>query len=338
MQRLAPLTNIVPILSHADVLSSEQIETAKKAIRNQFHSANMKAFSFIQSLDSSIELSKPDLPYAVSTIAGNDHETMDASLLMSPDYVKPLISSELATLVSQLFNPDNMSWLRHSAARKCVNYRNGSVSPSQSQNICQSISTNSALSLLPASQILTGPLGATNSYALARITDHTQREEHLAQVRLSKWAADLQRSLQNERLRFEALARGERAVWLTERLNECVQDGTLVPLSSARPTNGESPLSSSGPIVKTGTYSRKQASNRGSGTMGMINVNQDDPLGIVQLNEEMKRRMWSAVQIAGSFGVLGGLTIWLSRGWGIGVENEGRWEWGIEWGRLLSDW
>ncbi len=87
--------------------------------------------------------------------------------------------------------------------------------------------------------VLTPVLGATSSYALASVTDHAQREERLAQVRLANWAAELQKSLANERAQYEALARSERAFWLTEKLNECVQDGMLVPVS--RDGSGRSP-------------------------------------------------------------------------------------------------
>ena len=66
---------------------------------------------------------------------------------------------------------------------------------------------------------------------MARIADYTQREETMAQVHLAKWATDLQRSLQNERERYTAIARDDRAFWLTERLSECVDDGSLVPIT-----------------------------------------------------------------------------------------------------------
>jgi hypothetical protein len=249
---------------------------------------------------------------------------MDASLLMSADYIKPLIPTELADLVQQIFDRDTISWLRHSAAKKCVQWRRNSTHAGRSESLPQSLTLHSSFPLLGNSQIITSPLGATNSYALARMADHTQREERLAEVRLSKWASELQRSLQNERLRYEALARGERAVWLTERLNECVQDGTLVPLSQARP---RSESSNSGQLVKQGTYSRKP--NRGT------SIDRNDPLGLVQLNEEMQRRSWAALQIVGSFGIIGGLAIWIARGWTAENDNT---VWGMDWGRIVADW
>jgi hypothetical protein len=277
-------------------------------------------------MDESQDPSSPSPPYAISTTTTNDDDNMDASLLMSSDYVQPLMPTELAILVRQVFERDSISWLRYSAAKKCLQWRNGAVAGSAlTRSIPSPINIKRSFPGGSSLQIVTPPIGATNTYALARITDHTQREERLAQVRLSKWASDLQRSLQNERARFEALARGERAVWLTERLNECVQDGTLVPISA---TGRQSESSVAGQLVRQGSaYS--QRTNRGA------SLNRQDPLGLVQLNEEMKRRSWAALQIVGSFGIIGGLAIWLARSWH--AENETL-AWGFDWTRLTMDW
>ena len=62
-------------------------------------------------------------PFAISTAPGSDDSEMDASLLMSPSYCPPLLPSELIELISLLFDPENMQWLRHSAARKFLSWR-----------------------------------------------------------------------------------------------------------------------------------------------------------------------------------------------------------------------
>lgn len=294
---------------------------------SEFQAANIRPFTFGVSPEEALAASRPCPPFAVSTIATSDDENMDASLLMSPDYVQPLIPTELAILVEQLFEPESASWLRHSAAKKCLQWRRGSLTSSAlTKSIPQSLNMNSSYSLAASSRIVTPPIGATNTYTLARITDHTQREEKLAQVRLSKWASDLQRSLQNERARFEALAKGERAVWLTERLNECVQDGTIVPISATGQRRNDSPIS--GALVRQGgTYPHR--TTRGT------SLDRYDPLGLVQLNEEMKRKSWAALQIVGGFGIIGGLAIFLARHWNS--ENES-FAWGWDWTRLMMDW
>jgi hypothetical protein len=276
--------------------------------------------------EEAVDSSRPSPPFTISTVTTSDDENMDASLLMSPDYVQPLIPTELALLVEKIFERETASWLRHSAAKKCLQWRRGSLTSSAlTKAVPKPLSVNSSYSLAAGSQVVTPPIGATNNYTLARITDHTQREERLAQVRLSKWASDLQRSLQNERARFEALARGERAVWLTERLNECVQDGTIVPISATARRN-DSPISRE--LVKQGgAYARRTAIG--------VSLDRYDPLGLVQLNADMKRMSWATLQIVGSFGIIGGLAFWLARSWNS--ENES-FAWGFDWAKLMTDW
>jgi len=288
-------------------------------------SNNIRPFLFGLGADDCNE-SHPSAPYAISTNPSKDEETMDASLLMSPDYIQPLLSSELSYLVSQVFSHDTISWLRHSAAKKFIQWRASLSDPlSKPQSLYRPLSSSQSQSLIPStSQILKSPMGATTSYALARITDHTQREERIAQVRLANWAADLQRSLQNERARFESLARSERAVWLTERLGECVQDGTIVPLSQARESSF---ANDSGSLVKQGTYSRRRRHRTAEHAFGE-GINPHDPLGLLQLNEEMKRRAWFALRLVGGVGIFGGIAYLFTKGWQTEVEAEsGTLEW-----------
>lgn len=284
--------------------------------------AGIRTFNF-HSSGQHIPSQQPSLPYSISTLADSDHDNMDASLLMSSDYIQPLVPTELSALVEQVFQSDSIAWLRHSAARKSVQWRKGTLATS-SQTLPRPLSLSSSATA-DGSQILRPPMGATNTYALARVADHMQREDRLAQVRLSNWATELQRSIQNERRRFEALARGERAVWLTERLSECVQDGTLVPLSEVQ-KNSDSRRA--GPVTRQGNYSRKGHRHNNS-------LDRHDPLGLVQLNAEMQRRTWAALQIVGSFGIIGGVALWFARSWNPESDSI---NWGVDWTRLMADW
>jgi hypothetical protein len=306
LRRLSQLTNVIPIISRSDLLSPEDLSSLKENINSTLQTSSIRPFVLNPNFE---ESPHPVAPYAISTSASKDLDTMDASLLMSPDYVQPLLPSELSYLVSQIFERDTVSWLRHSAAKKFVQWRNSSSALDRTP-------LHRSLSQSSSSQILTAPVGATTSYALARITDHTQREERIAQVRLANWAADLQRSLANERARFENLAKSERAIWLTERLGECVQDGTIVPLSRARPTQH--------PAYKdlASTYSLKRNSS------GYEAMNPHDPLGLLQLNEDLKRKGWFVLQVVSSLGIIGGLAFYISRSWQT-TESEtvGLWEW-----------
>lgn len=249
---------------------------------------------------------------------------------MSPDYVQPLVSSELDLLVRRIFDRDTLLWMRHSAAKKLSSQgRYSSPGPRQSitqgsyqlaqDSITQLTSFSSPLSFTDV-QTPQHLSGGYPGYTLACVTDHTRHEEKVAQVHLAKWASDLQRSLQNEREKYAALARGERAIWLTERLSECVVDGSLVPISQTPGFSGLDPP----PEKPTGglmlrTPSGHQVEYRVS------HLSPHDPLGVVQWADELNRRGWAFVQIVSGFGVVGGLALLLAKTWNLSS-------------RSLSDW
>ena len=320
LRRLSSLTNIIPLIAKADSLSSEVAKNIKASIAGELNASGIKPFTFNAPTADS---------YTVCSAPSNDEENMDASLLMSPDYVQPLLPSELAALVDQVFDRDNISWLRHSAAKKIIQWRRKADVPAMGLTSPQSPLTplynrmgspmsSSSISSPSTSQVLVSYAGGASTYAQARFADHAQREERLAQIRLAKWASDLQRSLQNEQARYEALARGERAVWLTERLGECVVDGTLVPVN-----RDMAYVESPGKSVVT----MRTTSTGGALRHGMTNPN--DPLGLLRWNQALKRRGWIAFQVVGSFGVLGALAVWVARNW-VG-NGDGLVDWYWDW-------
>src|SRR5687767_11610335 len=101
-------------------MSPDQVAASKSQIHSQLKEANIRLFSF--SLPASADTDNQGV-YAISSVAGPDHDTMDASLLMSPDYVQPLTPTELTTLVSEVFTPAGVARLRHAVARKYVQWR-----------------------------------------------------------------------------------------------------------------------------------------------------------------------------------------------------------------------
>lgn len=265
-------------------------------------------------------------PYTVCSSPSNDMEHMDASLLMSSDYIQPLLPSELSVLVEQIFDKDNASWLRHSAAKKIIQWRKtpramSIITPTSRISFTPQYSRANTspltISTSSTSQALVSYPSSPLSYAQARVADHTQREERLAQIRLANWAGSLQRSLQNERARYEALAHEQRTVWLRERLNECATDATdRFLVSSSQATAMEAKASREAYI---GFYSR-----RGLG-------NPEDPLGLMRLNEVMRQRGWIAFQVVGSCGVLGAVAIWVIRNWGANMGSDGSAGWSLGW-------
>ena len=332
MRKLCNLTNIIPVISKADLLSSDQISSLKSLFNNQAECAALKTFHFGDpSPDGAHELS-PLPPFAVSSAKSNDDDIMDASTLMSPDYVQPLVPSELGLLIQKLFDRDIISWMRHSAAKKLAQsrhwqaYRPQNTAPGSS--FVEGQSSISGLSS-PNSSVYTGSLislpgTSSPSYTLARITDYTRHEEQMAQVRLAKWALDLQRSLQNERERYAALSRGDRAIWLTEQLNESIMNGSLVPVSQ---TPGV--YNFRVPAEKGGGGFVVPASNGRRMEYDTSRISPHDPLGVVWWTDDLKRRGWVIVQIVGGFGVVGGLTLWLAKTWGLPMRNLS--EWNFHW-------
>ncbi|KAL4894624.1 hypothetical protein BDV59DRAFT_13859 [Aspergillus ambiguus] len=320
IRKLCDWTSVVPVIAKSDLLTSHQISTLKSAFHNHARDAGITPFLFGGASDA-------ETPFAVSSAKTPDDDEMDASTLMSPDYVQPLVPSELSLLVQKLFDRENMAWLRHSTAKKLSQ---------RLQTDPRRPGPRAHHSLL--SRVPPDPRSHSPGYTMARVADYTRQEEKEARVHLAKWASDLQQSLQNERERYAALARAERAVWLTERLGECVVDGSLVPItqtpgfSSPRPgLRGTRAGKGHVDAAAGGVVVRRQ---HGHGPRGeeygyeyrVAQISAHDPLGVVEWTEDLRRRGWALVQIVGSFGVVGGLALWLAKAWGVPAS------------RSLSDW
>lgn len=323
MRKLGDLSNIIPVISKADLLSSDQISSLKSSFHTQAERGALKTFLFGDPPPGGV---MP--PFAVSSAKSNDDDTMDASTLMSPDYVQPLIPSELEVLVQKLFDRDIVAWMRHSAAVKLAQarrwppYQRQHPAPGNPSNM--SGLSSSMSSAYSSGSLISLPGTSSPSYTLARIADHTHHEETMAQVRLAKWALDLQRSLQNERERYAALSRSDRAVWLTKQLNESVMDGTLVPVTQNPGVYGFHV-----PTEKGGGGFLVRMPNTKQMEYHVSRISPHDPLGVVWWTDDVKRRGWVIVQIVGSFGVVGGLALWLAKAWGLSGRNLS--EWSFHW-------
>ncbi|KAH8200241.1 hypothetical protein TruAng_005577 [Truncatella angustata] len=298
LKRLAPLTNIIPILAQADNWSPDEQASCKEQIACQLREAGIRYFSFTSSAGQSPSSALPTI-HAVSCAAGSDHDVMDASLLMSPDYIQPLASSELTRLVEHLFSFEGSSWLRHSAAKKYMQWRDASAAP-RPKYLYQPLNPT------------TGALIGRRPLALARV--HLQRDNDTSpRVYMADWAMDLQRSLESEKAQYEAHPRRGQAAWLNERLNGCFQDGTLVPTNSSQEA------------IPCRKRKRKyQTWKRGS--------RHQDPLGLLQVAADLKAKGWLALEMLGGLGVLGGITYWLARQrWQIDAAQSAD-DWARMWG------
>ncbi|AEO57506.1 hypothetical protein MYCTH_2303733 [Thermothelomyces thermophilus ATCC 42464] len=329
-------------------MSADQIAASKAQIHGQLKEADIRLFSF--SLPSSPTDADKQGVYAVSNATGSDHDTMDASLLMSPDYVQPLAPSELCTLVADVFSPGGVARLRHAVARKYVQWRasSGQSRTSSSLFSTPSLSRHNQASPLSLSLSLqrTSEAGTSNSYALARLADHAQREERLAQVRLANWAADLQRSLAREREEYASLARKERALWLAERMGECVRDGDLGSLVVSERSRSRlgvaTDASNRDEEGRTRAPRRQRRGRAGQGDakedychhsshrhchhhhqqqqqqqqqkrQQQSQQHKQDPLGLLEVADELRHKGLVALELLGGIGVLGGLALWVTR-------------------------
>ncbi|KAF2197820.1 hypothetical protein GQ43DRAFT_423752 [Delitschia confertaspora ATCC 74209] len=419
MRRLSSLTNVIPIIAKADSVTLDEILAIKTSILARLQTTSIKPFLFgkqlddallevqglaasippldsTSSLDSSTEpnsgpLRNPTHPYAISSLLGPDNETMDASLLMSSEYMQPLLPSELAYLVAEIFNPDSISWLRYSAARKFLAWRrhtdlshhypvmhglgrgthgppshsslglNGSalngknmwVSAWSKLTSTSAFGTDSIISSTTPSGVLVprpnSPYYVTNSnwnsnlhspfsasspslshtegldhptdFSLARYYDQMHREEQFAEVRLAKWATDLQRSLRNERERYEELQRMERAKWLLEKVGEEVRDGSIV----TSPTN---PKGADWAVVRRSNRKEAGDANQRYGRGGRFDTR--DPLGLCELGDEFRRKSFVLVKVLGGMSVLGAVVVAVAKacGWESALAPEGGlWSW-----------
>ena len=320
LQRLATLTNVIPLIAKSDTLSLEETESLRRSTFERLQHADIRPFAF----DGDVTIASH--PYTVCAALSDDNDNMDASILMSPEYVQPLIPSELADLVQRVFEQDNIAYMRHLAARKLVRAQDPKAltisyplqRPTTNHVSGRPLTSLTSTAYSPnSSQAMVAYTNGMSPYAQARIADHTQQEEKLAQIRLARWAGELQRSLQNERARYEAISRGERAVWLTEKIGECIYDGSLVRVQDLSPAAR----------TETGSESTRLEITRLSGHRGLLDPG--DPLGLLRWNEVLKRKGWIAFQVVGSVGILGAIAAWIWRTWGSGDDGYTMtWHWG----------
>lgn len=307
IRRLSPLTNVLPVIAKADSLTQQQTKALKVSVLSDLRTAGIRPFLFGKSYEDLMGGSGPCAPFAISSAVSSDQDNMDASVLMSPDYNPPLVETELEDLIAHVLKPENIAWLKHAAAKKFINWsgkgRGTETLPSTSISSPQR-SLSSSVVFSTSSSLQNSP----PTFTLARLSDHTQREERFAQARLARWATDLQRSLRSERERYERLAKGERAIWLTERLNECIKDGQLVPMSSAL-------------IKASNDQDVKRGQARASEEWGGFSTN--DPLGILGSFRKLSR---GTVYVGYGGGVLAFIAaIWALKNYGMSLGEFSEW-------------
>ncbi|PHH73923.1 hypothetical protein CDD82_5196 [Ophiocordyceps australis] len=138
IKSLQSLTNVIPLLSRADEINSQDLAHSKNAVAAAL--TELDLFSFT---NADTDTMIPNI-YAVSSATHADDDMMDATILMSSGYVQPLVPTDLDGLVAQIFSVDGGSLLRHSAAAKAVEWRRRRLTP-QSALVCRHFASGGAL-------------------------------------------------------------------------------------------------------------------------------------------------------------------------------------------------
>jgi hypothetical protein len=166
-----------------------------------------------------------------------------------------------------------------------------------------------------------------SNFTLARYKSFGQADEPLSEIRVAKWATDLQRSLRNERDRFEELQRADHAKWLLERVGEEVSRGAIVASPGGSPR-------AEWAVVRNGNDEKHAvAGQRYDKTGGM---DSRDPLGLCNLSDQVRQNGFVLVKVLGGVSVLGAIMVAVIRACGIeaGAPQGGWWNWlrgGAEW-------
>lgn len=326
LRYLAKVTNVIPLIGQADTAEPEELAAQKKRVLDLLKSSEVEHYSFLGQegkigTDSSTE-AQPSVPFHVSSALGDDAETIDASLLMSSQYLQPLVPSELGYFVHHLLDPINIARMRHLAATKFLLWRqehlssnldlqkviafrsprftigspavttSGSMPDEPSKVLVPHSSSSYYRSISPSASdtsAVSGNVVEASAYALAHHNQQANTGEPFRQVRLAKWAQDLQRSLANERRRYTKMYMNPPADWTSEDGEK--SDKALVTAHDAeRPQRG-----------------------RLGGDIAIIDPR--DPLGVLAFSQTFRRRGWFALQLAGGCGLVGAVAFWVMRNW-----------------------
>lgn len=340
LDRLATVTNVIPLIGHADRLSGSEIERIKHALASSLHSSNIMCFAFGANGEVPIATTTHQITdtttklYAVSTVASNDMENMDASLLMSSGFVRPLVPSDLSTLIQQLFEPENMQWLRHCAVKKLLQWRRvqlansldlqtqAALNPSPqgappsitgsvpSASLAHSVEASTVSS---PSQVLV-PYPGTSFYrasspspsslsspqhgldlALQQYATRAHTDRY-TEVRLAKWAEDLQRSLEAERRQqHQRVSPRGRDRW--QDMYDFSKDKEADELA----------------LVCNETHQTRSA--KCGMPFGNSALDPRDPLGVLAFGQRFRRNGWIALRVLGGCGIIGAVAVWTMRNW-----------------------
>ncbi|KAK0808875.1 hypothetical protein LTR75_006129 [Friedmanniomyces endolithicus] len=344
-ETMCKCTNVVPLIGHADSVPESDIDTRRQQVIDMIEECGQECFALS---DTAMEPGPKDgqkhaTPLAISSALGDDAETIDASILMSSQYMQPLVPSELGYLVEHLLDPDNIARMRHISATKFLLWRQQNLghhlvdiqkqvllhrSPLFGHTLPSATYTRSLLEepskvLVPhasssyfrsaspsAISETSASGGAATSAALAHYNEQPPAPGSdtapFRQVRLAKWARDLQRGLENERRKYQYK-------YFPQQPSTTGADWDLRAETSAeegKNSNNEKA------VAQTGT-DKPTASPPSRGRLGgdIAVIDPRDPLGVLAFTQRFRRQGWVALRVAGGCGLVGALAWWVVRNW-----------------------
>lgn len=304
IHHLCKWNNFIPIIARADTVTPEDLESRKRQIRDMLSLTNADSYALAGSSEAALVE-----PYAVSSALGDDTDIIDASILMSSQYMQPLHPSELSSFLTHFLTPDNVSKMRHLSAIKFVLWRQENLGYHVGRSLSIRARSPGDLSLgsvEPTKDLIPhstssyyragSPAFSDNSRLSTNVAEsatlpryNEQPTEPFRQVRLAKWAQDLQRSLANERGRYVQMFNNRSTDW-----------------SSGSSEKDEQAL------VTTGNGHRPARGHLG-GDLGVIDPR--DPLGVLAMGQAFRRRGYFMLQIVGGCGLIGAVAYWIMRNW-----------------------
>lgn len=179
MRHLEDSTNVIPLLARADELSTDGRLAAQTKILQDIQAAGLNCFSFSAPSDTR------DSPHinAISSATRADYDTVDASILMSSDYLPPLVLTDLNDLIAKTLSMEGSTWLRHSAACKAIKWlrrqrRQGGLS---------------------YSPLGCGVMSSISGISHGQLTNRSLNRQYWDRIEMSSWAEGLRQSLATER-------------------------------------------------------------------------------------------------------------------------------------------
>jgi hypothetical protein len=340
LRLIAECTNLIPVIGQADRMTDEILNARRRILSDALRSARVETYEIAGGIAK---------PLAVSSARKDDADIIDASVLMSSQYMPPLVTSGLHCLVEHLFDPSNMARLCRLSAQRAATYRKNHPSDPQptfahiynhqpythTGHLNPLLNPDSILLDEETSKVLvphstssyyrsTSPTISdfstapppSSAYALARYnalpTDPTRPQQPIREIVTARWAEDLTRRSPINPLSDHYHPNPSPWPYPSSVPDNAVSEkGTTLALPRHHHQN---------PNLNHPRPSR----GRLGGALRVIDPR--DPLGILAFGQ----RSLFALRIAGGCGLLGALCYCVVRFWQVG------WWWGFE--GLVPSW